>query len=52
MASRIILDAHYLSDVIAGFYIGAAFALAFLAAAKRRHLPLALRRRETLGGRL
>ena len=48
MASRVILNAHYLSDVIAGFYIGAAFALAFLAAARRHHLPLALRRRETL----
>ena len=46
MASRVVLDAHYLSDVIAGFYIGAAFALAFLAAARRHHLPLALRGRE------
>ena len=48
MASRIILDQHYLSDVIAGFYMGIAFAVAFCAAAKRRHLPLALQRRETL----
>src|SRR6185437_4617967 len=48
MASRIILDQHYLSDVIAGFYIGIAFALAFWAAARQRHLPLPLRRRETL----
>jgi membrane-associated phospholipid phosphatase len=52
MASRVILDAHYLSDVIAGFYIGAAFALGFCAAAKRRHLPLALRRSETLSDSL
>jgi lipid A 4'-phosphatase len=52
MASRVILDAHYLSDVIAGFYIGAAFALAFLAAAWGRHLPLALRRRETVSDSL
>jgi len=52
MASRVILDAHYLSDVVAGFYIGAAFALAFCAAAKRRQLPLALRRRETLSDSL
>lgn len=52
LASRVILDAHYLSDVIAGFYIGAAFALAFLAAAKRRRLPLALRRPETLSDTL
>jgi membrane-associated phospholipid phosphatase len=52
MASRIILDAHYLSDVIAGLYIGAAFALAFLAAARRHHLPLALQRRERLSDSL
>ena len=52
MASRVILDAHYLSDVIAGFYIGVAFALAFLAAAQRRHLPLALWRREKLSDSL
>lgn len=52
MASRIILDAHYLSDVIAGLYIGAAFALAFLAAAQRRQLPLALQRRERLSDSL
>jgi lipid A 4'-phosphatase len=51
MASRVILDAHYLSDVIAGFYIGAAFAWAFLAAAQRHQLPLALRRREMLSDR-
>jgi lipid A 4'-phosphatase len=52
MASRIILDQHYLSDVIAGFYLGFAFALAFYAAAQRRPLPLALRRRETLSDNL
>ena len=40
MASRIILDQHYLSDVIAGFYIGVAFAVAFVAAARRHGLPL------------
>jgi membrane-associated phospholipid phosphatase len=45
MASRIVLDQHYLSDVIAGFYIGFAFALAFAATAKRRQLPLALNAR-------
>jgi lipid A 4'-phosphatase len=42
MASRIILDQHYLSDVIAGFYIGFVFAVAFVAAARRHGLPLAL----------
>ncbi len=42
MASRIILDQHYLSDVIAGFYIGFAFAWAFVAAAQHRGLPLLL----------
>jgi membrane-associated phospholipid phosphatase len=52
MASRIILDQHYLSDVIAGFYIGFAFALAFYAAAKRHQLPLALPRRATLSDSL
>jgi membrane-associated phospholipid phosphatase len=52
MASRVILDAHYLSDVIAGFYIGAAFAFAFIAAAQRQHLPLALRRCEKLSDSL
>ena len=46
MASRIILDQHYLSDVIAGFYLGTAFALAFVAAARHRGLPL--ERREPL----
>jgi lipid A 4'-phosphatase len=45
MASRIILDQHYLSDVIAGFYLGFAFAVAFYTAAKRHQLPLALERK-------
>lgn len=52
MASRIILDQHYLSDVIAGFYMGFAFALAFWIAAQRNRLPLALQRRETLSDSL
>ncbi len=40
MASRIVLDQHYLSDVIAGAYIGVAFAWAFVALAKERGWPL------------
>ncbi len=46
MGSRIILDQHYLSDVIAGFYLGTAFAWAFYAAAKKRGLPLRIRNEE------
>jgi lipid A 4'-phosphatase len=42
MASRIVLDQHYLSDVIAGAYIGIAFAWGFIALAKARAWPLAL----------
>jgi membrane-associated phospholipid phosphatase len=42
MASRLVLDQHYLSDVIAGFYIGIAFAWAAIVLAKKRELPLAL----------
>ena len=42
MASRVILDMHYLSDVIAGCYIGIAVAWALMAAAQRRALPLLL----------
>lgn len=45
MASRIVLDQHYLSDVIAGAYIGVAFAWGFVALAKARGWPLALERR-------
>jgi lipid A 4'-phosphatase len=41
-ASRIIIDAHYLSDVIAGAYIGFAFAWALTIAAKRNNVELAL----------
>lgn len=52
MASRVILDQHYLSDVIAGFYIGFAFGLAFYAAAKQSHLPLALQRHERVSDSL
>ncbi|HWE74621.1 MAG TPA: phosphatase PAP2 family protein [Stellaceae bacterium] len=48
MASRIILDQHYLSDVIAGFYIGIAFAIAFVATARRHGLPLLLKSRKAL----
>lgn len=42
MASRIILDMHYLSDVIAGAYLGIAAACALVAMAKHRGIPLAL----------
>lgn len=44
MASRIVLDMHYLSDVIAGAYLGLAVAGALVATAERRAWPLALRR--------
>lgn len=44
-ASRIILDAHYLSDVIAGAYWGFVFAWALAAAARRQGVPLAFRPR-------
>ncbi|HLI19979.1 MAG TPA: phosphatase PAP2 family protein, partial [Stellaceae bacterium] len=49
MASRIVLDQHYLSDVIAGAYIGFVFAWALAVWARERGLPLALfpRRRPT-----
>ncbi|HEY1505056.1 MAG TPA: phosphatase PAP2 family protein [Stellaceae bacterium] len=52
MASRVVLDQHYLSDVIAGFYIGAAFAAALYTAAQQRQLPLAAHRREGLNDSL
>jgi membrane-associated phospholipid phosphatase len=42
MASRLVLDQHYLSDVIAGAYIGVAFAWAAIVLARKRALPLAL----------
>jgi membrane-associated phospholipid phosphatase len=42
MASRIVLDMHYLSDVIAGGYIGIATAWALTAAARQRAIPLRL----------
>ncbi|HVA13494.1 MAG TPA: phosphatase PAP2 family protein, partial [Stellaceae bacterium] len=42
MASRLVLDMHYLSDVIAGGYLGIAVAWALTAAAQRRAIPLAL----------
>ena len=42
MASRIVLDQHYLSDVIAGAYIGVAFAWAITSWAKQRAVPLRL----------
>jgi lipid A 4'-phosphatase len=41
-ASRVIIDAHYLSDVIAGAYIGFVFAWALAVAAKRHKGELAL----------
>jgi lipid A 4'-phosphatase len=40
MASRIVLEQHYLSDVIAGAYLGVAVAWALVAAAQRRGIPL------------
>lgn len=43
MASRIVLDQHYLSDVIAGAYLGFAFAGGLVAIARHRGWPLALR---------
>jgi membrane-associated phospholipid phosphatase len=45
MASRIVIDAHYFSDVIAGAYIGLATAWALAAAARSRGVVLALERR-------
>jgi lipid A 4'-phosphatase len=42
MASRIIVDAHYLSDVIAGGYIGLIGAWALAAALRQRGVPLSL----------
>jgi lipid A 4'-phosphatase len=46
MTSRIVLDQHYLSDVIAGGYLGFVFAWAMTAWTKRRALPLALQDRQ------
>jgi membrane-associated phospholipid phosphatase len=40
--SRVIIDAHYLSDVIAGAYIGFVFAWALAVAAKQNNIELAL----------
>lgn len=45
MASRVIIDAHYLSDVIAGAYLGLATAWALTTAARSRGVPLALETR-------
>ena len=42
MASRVVLDQHYLSDVIAGAYIGVTFAWALTVWAQRRAVPLRL----------
>jgi lipid A 4'-phosphatase len=42
MTSRIVIDAHYLSDVIAGAYIGLATAWALAAAARSRGIALEL----------
>ena len=42
-ASRVIVDAHYLSDVVAGAYLGFVFAWTLAAAAKRHGVALALR---------
>jgi lipid A 4'-phosphatase len=43
IASRVIIDAHYLSDVIAGTYFGVIGAWALAAALRQRGVPLALR---------
>lgn len=43
MASRIVLDQHYFSDVIAGAYLGFAVAWALVATGERRGWPLRLR---------
>jgi lipid A 4'-phosphatase len=51
MASRIILDQHYLSDVIAGGYIGLAFAWGFATAARQRGIPLRLVRDRAIAPR-
>ena len=42
-ASRIIIDAHYLSDVIAGAYLGFVFAWVLAASAKRNGIDLRFR---------
>lgn len=42
MASRVIIDAHYLSDVIAGAYLGLVATWALSATARRRGITLAL----------
>jgi lipid A 4'-phosphatase len=42
MASRVVLDLHYLSDVIAGAYLGLAVAWTLRAEMQRRGVPLAL----------
>ncbi|HEY3916227.1 MAG TPA: phosphatase PAP2 family protein [Stellaceae bacterium] len=45
MASRIVLDMHYLSDVIVGAYFGSVAAWALVAAAKQRGVALTLETR-------
>lgn len=45
-ASRVIVDAHYLSDVIAGAYVGFIGAWALAETLKRRGIPLELPRRK------
>lgn len=47
-ASRIIVDAHYLSDVIAGAYVGFVGAWAVAAAAKHRGIALSLQATDRL----
>ncbi|MGH7035086.1 MAG: phosphatase PAP2 family protein [Stellaceae bacterium] len=42
MTSRVVIEAHYLSDVIAGAYVGLAAAWALAAAARSRGVALAL----------
>ena len=46
VASRVIIDAHYLSDVIAGAYVGFVFAWALAGAAKQNRVELALQPRK------
>ena len=49
MASRMILGAHYLSDVVSGFFIGAVTALLIKAVLERRGLWYPVRKTEDAG---
>ncbi len=46
MASRVVIDAHYLSDVVAGGYLGFIVTWALIAAARQRGIALALKPRK------